>query len=41
VKQMLIEADGEEITAINAAVQISKLLQIAGGAVYTTRQRSG
>jgi SNF2 family DNA or RNA helicase len=36
VKQMLIEADGEEITAINAAVQISKLLQIAGGAVYTT-----
>lgn len=34
-KQMLIEADGEEISAVNAAVQINKLLQIAGGAVYT------
>ena len=34
-KQMLIEADGEEVSAVNAAVQISKLLQIAGGAVYT------
>ena len=33
--QMLIEADGEEISAVNAAVQINKLLQIAGGAVYT------
>ena len=32
---MLIEADGEEISAVNAAVQINKLLQIAGGAVYT------
>ena len=36
VKQMLIEADGEEVTAVNAAVQVSKLLQISGGAVYTT-----
>jgi SNF2 family DNA or RNA helicase len=32
---MLIEADGEEISVVNAAVQINKLLQIAGGAVYT------
>ena len=37
-KEMLIEADGEEITAINAAVQVNKLLQIAGGAVYTTNR---
>ena len=36
VKQMLIEADGEEITAINAAAQVNKLLQISGGAVYTS-----
>lgn len=34
-KQMLIEAAGEEITAVNAAVQLSKLLQIACGSVYT------
>ena len=34
-KQMLFEADGEEISAINAAVKINKLLQISGGAVYT------
>jgi len=34
-KQMLIEADGEEVSAVNAAVQINKLLQISGGAVYT------
>lgn len=34
-KQLLIEADGEEISAVNAAVQINKLLQIAGGAAYT------
>lgn len=34
-KQMLIEAAGEEVSAVNAAVQISKLLQIAGGAVYS------
>ena len=34
-KQMLIEAAGEEITAVNAAVQVSKLLQIACGSVYT------
>lgn len=34
-KQMLIEAAGEEVTAVNAAVQINKLLQIACGSVYT------
>jgi SNF2 family DNA or RNA helicase len=33
--QMLIEAAGEEITAVNAAVCMSKLLQISGGSVYT------
>jgi SNF2 family DNA or RNA helicase len=33
--EMLFTAAGEEVTAINAAVQIQKLLQIAGGAVYT------
>jgi len=32
---MLIEAAGEEISAVNAAVRINKLLQISGGAVYT------
>jgi len=35
-KEMLIEADGEEVTAVNAAVQVNKLLQISGGAVYTS-----
>jgi SNF2 family DNA or RNA helicase len=34
-KQMLIEAAGEEISAVNAAVQINKLLQISCGSVYT------
>jgi SNF2 family DNA or RNA helicase len=34
-KQLLIEAAGEEISAVNAAIAINKLLQIAGGAVYT------
>lgn len=32
--QMLFEADGEEVSAVNAAVKIQKLLQISGGAVY-------
>jgi SNF2 family DNA or RNA helicase len=32
---MLIEAAGEEVSAINAAAKINKLLQISGGAVYT------
>lgn len=33
--EMLIEADGEEVSAVNAATKINKLLQISGGAVYT------
>jgi SNF2 family DNA or RNA helicase len=35
VKQALIEAAGEEISAVNAAAQVNKLLQIACGSVYT------
>lgn len=34
-KQMVMEADGEQVTAVNAATSINKLLQISGGAVYT------
>ena len=34
-KDMLIEAAGEEISAVNAAANLNKLLQIACGAVYT------
>ena len=34
-KQLLIETAGEEISAINAAVLVNKLLQVAGGAVYS------
>lgn len=34
-KEMLIEAAGEEISAVNAAVKINKLLQIACGSIYT------
>tara|TARA_R110000824_G_scaffold107670_8_gene254177 strand:- start:312 stop:1205 length:894 start_codon:yes stop_codon:yes gene_type:complete len=33
--QMVAVADGEQITAVNAAVNMNKLLQIACGAVYT------
>lgn len=33
--QMLIEAAGTEISAVNAAAKMNKLLQISGGAVYT------
>ena len=33
--QMLFEAAGEEVSAVNAAAKINKLLQISGGAVYT------
>jgi len=32
---MVMDAAGEEVTAINAAVKINKLLQISGGAVYS------
>lgn len=34
-KDMFIEAAGEDISAVNAAVKINKLLQISGGSVYT------
>jgi SNF2 family DNA or RNA helicase len=33
--RFLVEAAGEQITAVNAAVNVSKLLQIAGGRVRT------
>lgn len=33
--QMLMEAAGEEISIVNAASKMSKLLQISGGAVYS------
>jgi SNF2 family DNA or RNA helicase len=33
--KMLIEADGETVTAVNAAVNMNKLLQISCGSVYT------
>ncbi|MEI6478488.1 MAG: DEAD/DEAH box helicase [bacterium] len=33
--ELLIEAAGEQISAVNAASAMSKLLQISGGAVYT------
>jgi SNF2 family DNA or RNA helicase len=35
VSQLLIQAAGEQITAVNAAAALNKLLQISGGAVYT------
>jgi SNF2 family DNA or RNA helicase len=35
-KNMLIHAAGEEVTAVNAAVLLGKLLQIATGSVYST-----
>jgi SNF2 family DNA or RNA helicase len=34
-KEMLFSASGEEVTAVNAATKMGKLLQISGGAVYT------
>jgi len=34
-KQMTMEAGGEQVTSVNAATNINKLLQISGGAVYT------
>jgi SNF2 family DNA or RNA helicase len=33
-QQMMINAGGEEVTSVNAAVNLNKLLQISGGAVY-------
>lgn len=37
--QLLIEAAGEQISAVNAAVSLQKLLQISGGAVYTDKHQ--
>jgi SNF2 family DNA or RNA helicase len=34
-KEMLINAAGEQITTINAAANLNKLLQLSGGAVYS------
>lgn len=34
-QQMMIAAAGEQVTAVNAATSLNKLLQISGGAVYT------
>ena len=34
-KEMLIEAAGEDVSAVNAATNLSKLLQISCGAVYS------
>jgi len=33
--RMVMEADGEQVTSVNAATNLNKLLQISGGAVYT------
>jgi SNF2 family DNA or RNA helicase len=32
---MIMEADGEQVTSVNAATNLNKLLQISGGAVYS------
>lgn len=34
-KKFQIEAAGEEVTSVNAAVKVNKLLQISGGSAYT------
>jgi len=34
-KQMAIQAAGEDVTSVNAATNLNKLLQISGGAVYS------
>lgn len=34
-KQLVVQAEGEQITAVNAAVSLNKLLQISCGAVYS------
>lgn len=36
--QLLVEAAGENISAVNAAAAMSKLLQISGGAVYSDKR---
>tara|TARA_R110000787_G_scaffold36714_3_gene93536 strand:- start:10830 stop:12377 length:1548 start_codon:yes stop_codon:yes gene_type:complete len=37
-EELAIEAAGERISAVNAATNINKLLQISGGAVYTDQR---
>ena len=37
-EQMMIEAAGTQISAVNAAAGLNKLLQISGGAVYTDKK---
>jgi len=39
-KQMLLETAGESVTAVNAAVLMTKLLQISGGATYSDGQNT-
>lgn len=39
-KQMLLEASGESVTAVNAAVLMTKLLQVSCGSVYTDDQNT-
>jgi len=34
-KQLIVRAAGEEITTVNAAANLNKLLQLSGGAVYS------
>lgn len=34
-KEMVINAAGEDVSAVNAAAMLSKLLQLSGGALYT------
>jgi SNF2 family DNA or RNA helicase len=33
--RMMMQADGEQVTSVNAATNLNKLLQISGGAVYS------
>jgi SNF2 family DNA or RNA helicase len=38
-QQMTMEAGGEQVTSVNAATNLNKLLQISGGAVYTDERQ--
>ena len=38
-KDFLFEASGQEVTSVNAAANMTKLLQISGGAVYTNDKK--
>ena len=37
-EQMMIETSGTQVSAVNAAAGLNKLLQISGGAVYTDKK---